>query len=41
MTAPLYLSWMNLRTSGVCKAATSFFTAGEAALSLRAAMKLA
>src|SRR5471030_2393320 len=33
--APLYFSRMNAFTSGVCRAATSFFTASESLLSSR------
>ena len=41
MIAPLYLSWMNFFTSGVCSAFTSFWMLASFARSLRAAMKLA
>src|SRR5690349_1336420 len=40
-TAPLYLSAMNCFTSGLCSTAVSFFSAGLATLSVRAATKLA
>ena len=35
LIAPLYFSSMNFFTSGVCRAATSFFTASESLLSSR------